>query len=94
VCRWLRAQHIATVKPISRIPEGFMYYTNFELASVHWFRESPYWQMYEVIDRTGGIYTTRWGDAPIHGLGVSLFMADKRKTELPDVHYRHQKFVC
>lgn len=94
VAHWLRDEQIPTVQPIGEIPHGLMFYNNFELASVRWFREGHYRQMFEVLDRAGGIYLHRWGDAPIHTLGVYLFIPEAQRTELSGVHYMHQWFVC
>ena len=54
-----------------------MYYTNWELGKVDWFLTSEYITFYNMIDENGGIYTKRWGDAPIKFLGVNLFMPQK-----------------
>jgi hypothetical protein len=89
---WLARESVPTVRPIASVPEGWLYYNNFEIAGPRWFLESPYWRMYKRIDESGGIYTSRWGDAPIRALGVSLFMDERHKVAIDFVRYRHQKF--
>jgi glycosyl transferase family 15 (putative glycolipid 2-alpha-mannosyltransferase) len=92
VAEWLRSTNLPVLRPIDTIPEGWLYYNNFELASPRWFLESYYWQMYKMVDSAGGIYTDRWGDHVIHSLGLNLFMKDEQKIELDCVRYRHQGF--
>lgn len=71
------------------IREGMMFYTNFELGNVNWFLTSPYMEFYNKIDECGGIYTKRWGDAPIKFLGINLFMPQKNIQPVTGFTYQH-----
>lgn len=52
------------------------YYTNFEVIRLDAFRRSPTFQAWRgVVHRSGGIFTTRWGDAPLRHLSLSLMNA-------------------
>jgi hypothetical protein len=73
----------------NNIPEGMMFYTNFELGKVDWFLTSPYMEFYNKIDKSGGIYTKRWGDAPIKFLGVNLFMPQENIQPVTGFTYQH-----
>lgn len=67
-----------------------MYYTNFEISSLNFWRSDEYVRFFDYLDRTGGIYKYRWGDAPIHTFAVSMFLP-KRKTHcFQDISYKHQ----
>jgi len=77
------------VKPINEIPEGRMYYTNFELGNIEWFKKSAYNSFFKFIENQGGIYTKRWGDAPIKYIGVNLFLEDKYKLPVRGFIYQH-----
>ncbi|CAM9689269.1 unnamed protein product [Discosporangium mesarthrocarpum] len=48
------------------------FYTNFEVASLKMLRSSEYMQWFEAVDRSGGMFLHRWGDAPLRFLGLSL----------------------
>lgn len=47
------------------------YDTHFELVDMQWFKNKPYMDYYESIEKTGNIYIKRWGDAPIKYQGVN-----------------------
>ena len=71
------------------IPDRYMFYTNFELGKVSWFLTSEYMNLYNEIDKCGGIYTKRWGDAPIKFLGINLFMNRKNIIPVQGFTYQH-----
>lgn len=71
------------------LPEGLMFYTNFELGKVSWFLTSEYMRMYNYLDKTGGFYTKRWGDAPIKFLGINLLMDQKNIKQFSGFVYNH-----
>lgn len=73
----------------NKIPDRMMFYTNWELGKVNWFVDSEYMKFYEKIDCHGGIYTKRWGDAPIKFLGVNLFMPQKNIQPVHGFKYQH-----
>lgn len=75
--------------PENLIEEGMMFYTNFELGKVSWFLTNKYMEFYNKLERTGGFYTKRWGDAPIKFLGVNLFMDSKHIIPVRGFTYQH-----
>merc|ERR1711988_1768266 len=42
-----------------------MYFTNFFVTKVSWWRQESVQLFLSAVDRNGGIYRHRWGDAPI-----------------------------
>jgi alpha 1,2-mannosyltransferase len=67
-----------------------MYYTNFEIAKVSWFLSSGYMDYFDHIDSIGGIYTKRWGDAPIRYIGVKSLMEDRNILDFRGlINYKH-----
>ena len=87
---WLAANAKQTFKSISEIPDGRMFYTNFELGKVSSFTVgSPYYEFYNFIDASAGIYTKRWGDAPIKFLGVNLFLTPEKIKAVSGFIYQH-----
>lgn len=73
----------------NEIPEGMMFYTNFELGKVDWFLTSEYMNFYNSLDSTGGFYIKRWGDAPIKFLGINLFMPQQNILPVCGFTYQH-----
>ena len=45
--------------------------------------------VFKFIEKQGGIYTKRWGDAPIKYIGVNLFLEDKYKLPVRGFIYQH-----
>ena len=69
-----------------------MFYTNFEVSSLAFWRSEEYASFFRAIDLSEGIYRHRWGDAPIHHLAVSLLLPEARTHRFRDIGYWHQ--VC
>ena len=65
------------------------YYTNFEISSLDFWRSAPVRDYFDYVDRSGGIYRHRWGDALVHTLTVSIFL-EKNQTRRFPVYYDHQ----
>ena len=76
-------------KLYSDIPEGRVYYTNFELCHKPWFQQAPWVPYFDTIDKAGGIYYHRWGDHTIRYMGVRLFMPPEQIKRVTFIHYRH-----
>ncbi|KAH3902163.1 related to Alpha-1,2 mannosyltransferase KTR1 [Saccharomycodes ludwigii] len=69
------------------------FWSNFEIGSLNFFRSETYVNFFEFLDKEGGIYYERWGDAPIHSIALSLFL---NKTEIhffDDIGYYHEPFT-
>ena len=73
-------------KPLSRVN---LYYNNFEVCDLRWFRDKL-WQMYfNAIDAAGGIYSNRWGDAPIRWIGLQHLLEKRETYCLREMAYFH-----
>lgn len=55
------------------------FWTNFEIADLNFWRSEAYEAYFDHLDRAGGFFYERWGDAPVHTIGVGLF-ADKNSV--------------
>ncbi len=87
---WIKQNHVSILKTIEEIPEGTMYYTNFELAETSFFLPgSSYYEFYKFINQSGGIFTNRWGDAPIKYIGVNLFLEKEKIKPVRGFVYQH-----
>ena len=54
------------------------FWSNFEIGNMDWFRGEVYSRYFEHLDRSGGFFYERWGDAPVHSIALGLF-EDKSK---------------
>lgn len=69
------------------------FWSNFEIGDMDFFRGDAYSNWFRHLDATGNFYYERWGDAPVHSLGLALF-ADKSKLHwFRDVGYYHAPYV-
>ncbi|ODV88598.1 glycosyltransferase family 15 protein [Tortispora caseinolytica NRRL Y-17796] len=69
------------------------FWSNFEIGDMDFFRSEPYTQFFNALDVAGGFYYERWGDAPVHTIGLVLF-EDKHKIHwFRDIGYRHIPFI-
>jgi alpha 1,2-mannosyltransferase len=44
------------------------------------------------LDKAGGFFYERWGDAPVHSIAVGLFMDKKKIHFFDDLGYYHVPF--
>lgn len=65
------------------------FWSNFEIARLDWFRSKQYNDFFEMMDRSGGFWMERWGDAPIHSLAAGALLAPKDIHYFRDFGYRH-----
>ena len=85
--------HPENKKEFLKWKEGLVIYNNFELSRVSIWK-TPLWRNYmESIEKSGGIYLKRWGDAPIHTIYVLLGVPLLRMHAFVDIAYRHDPFA-
>ncbi|KAL9105281.1 MAG: hypothetical protein Q9227_009520 [Pyrenula ochraceoflavens] len=65
------------------------FWSNFEIARLDWFRSSEYEDFFQTMDRSGGFWMERWGDAPIHSLAAGALLAPRDIHYFRDFGYRH-----
>lgn len=68
------------------------YWSNFEIADLDFFRSEAYQALFRHLDRQGGFYYERWGDAPIHSLAVHLLLPPGKLHHFSDIGYHHAPF--
>lgn len=78
---------------VGKLQEGLLYYTNFEICRVRAFSDSLYMNLFDHIERVGGIYRHRWGDHIIRYAGIHMLIGFDRVKEITDMKYTHQGFV-
>lgn len=65
------------------------FWSNFEIARLDWFRSKEYEDFFNMMDRSGGFWMERWGDAPIHSLAAGALLAPSDIHYFRDFGYRH-----
>ncbi|KAL7919567.1 glycosyltransferase family 15 protein [Trichoderma austrokoningii] len=65
------------------------FWSNFEIAKLSWFRSKEYNDFFQMMDRSGGFWMERWGDAPIHSLAAGALLAPRDIHYFRDFGYRH-----
>ncbi|KAM4062664.1 glycolipid 2-alpha-mannosyltransferase [Hirsutella rhossiliensis] len=65
------------------------FWSNFEIARLSWFRSKEYNDFFQMMDRSGGFWMERWGDAPIHSLAAGTLLAPRDIHYFRDFGYRH-----
>ena len=74
--------------PVARI-----FYNNFEISALSLWHSREYREFIAYIDRLGGIYYVRWGDAPIKSLAVAMLLPPSKWHQFIDISYQHGRFV-
>ncbi|KAK4639913.1 O-glycoside alpha-1,2-mannosyltransferase 4 [Podospora bellae-mahoneyi] len=65
------------------------FWSNFEIARLDFFRSKAYEDFFQMMDRSGGFWMERWGDAPIHSLAAGALLAPRDIHYFRDFGYRH-----
>jgi len=65
-----------------------MFFSNFFMTRVDWWRRAEVQGFLRAVDMSGGIYRSRWGDAPIHTAALQLF-AEHEEVVYLHVDYSH-----
>jgi len=68
------------------------FWSNFEIADLDFWRSEAYTKYFEKLDRAGGFYYERWGDAPVHSIGAALLAPKDKLHFFHDIGYRHEPF--
>lgn len=60
-----------------------MYYTNFEIGSLEFFRSHHWQNFFSYLDSSTGFYLHRWGDAPVRFAGLWAVGSKKNISKIP-----------
>ncbi|KAI8376137.1 nucleotide-diphospho-sugar transferase [Radiomyces spectabilis] len=72
---------------------GCHFWSNFEIGSLEFLRSPAYTKYFEYLDKAGGFFYERWGDAPVHSLGVALFLKPEEVHFFNDIGYKHEPLM-
>ncbi|OMH79349.1 Glycolipid 2-alpha-mannosyltransferase, partial [Zancudomyces culisetae] len=90
-------QHIEPENFIKYVSEdgkkynGCHFWTNFEIADLSFYRSKKYEDFFDFLDREGGFFYERWGDAPVHTIAAAMFLKKEQVHHFSDVGYYHPK---
>ncbi|KAI8997406.1 nucleotide-diphospho-sugar transferase [Pilobolus umbonatus] len=69
------------------------FWSNFEIGDLNFFRSPEYTAYFDYLDKAGGFFYERWGDAPVHSIAVSLFLNKSQVHFFDDIGYKHDPFM-
>ncbi|KAI0073984.1 glycosyltransferase family 15 protein [Panus rudis PR-1116 ss-1] len=69
------------------------FWSNFEIASMDFWRGEAYSKFFDTLDKTGGFYYERWGDAPVHSIAIALFARKDQIHFFDDIGYEHNPYT-
>eukprot|EP00887_Chlorella_sp_A99_P002719 scaffold6.g2719.t1 len=71
---------------------GCHFWSNLELGQLSFFRGPAYRAFFEALDRSGGFFYERWGDAPVHSL-AAVSLLPREAVQLFEIGYRHDDWI-
>lgn len=71
-CEWRQDCLCSLFQSADRLP-GVTVWSNFEIADMRFWRSKAYSDFFDFLDKKGGFFYERWGDAPVHSIGKQAF---------------------
>ena len=69
------------------------FWSNFEIGNLNWLRSPAYIDYFEALDKDGGFFYERWGDAPVHSIAAALMLKKEEIHFFNDIAYYHVPFT-
>ncbi|KAK0282083.1 alpha 1,2-mannosyltransferase 2.4.1 [Friedmanniomyces endolithicus] len=69
------------------------FWSNFEVGNLDWLRSPAYVDYFNHLDRDGGFFYERWGDAPVHSIAAGLMLKKEEIHFFNDIAYYHVPFT-
>ncbi|CEP61365.1 glycosyltransferase family 15 protein LALA0_S03e01222g [Lachancea lanzarotensis] len=69
------------------------FWSNFEIARVDLFSTGLYADYFAYLEESGGFWAERWGDAPVHTLGLAMMLNVDDVHYFRDIGYQHSTVV-
>lgn len=73
--------------------DHFLQWSNFEIGDLNWLRSQAYLDYFDILDKDGGFFYERWGDAPVHSIAAALMLKKEEIHFFNEIAYRHVPFV-
>lgn len=71
---------------------GCHYWSNFEIGKLSFWNSPAYLDYFNYLDKAGGFFYERWGDAPVHSIAAALFLPKEKVHFFDDIGYYHVPF--
>lgn len=68
------------------------FWSNFEVGDLNLWRGEAYTAYFDYLDKAGGFFYERWGDAPVHSIAAALFLDRDEIHHFGDLGYFHVPF--
>ncbi|CUS24446.1 LAQU0S16e01904g1_1 [Lachancea quebecensis] len=68
------------------------FWSNFEIGSLDFWRSEPYQAYFNYLDKSGGFFYERWGDAPVHSIAAALLLDRSELHFFDGFGYYHPDF--
>lgn len=68
-------------------------WSNFEVGNLDWLRSQAYLDFFDILDKDGGFFYERWGDAPVHSIAAGLLLKKEEIHFFDDIGYWHVPFT-
>lgn len=69
------------------------FWSNFEIGDLRFFRGRQYKQYFDHLDKAGGFFYERWGDAPVHSIAASLLLNRSQIYHFDEIGYEHSPWA-
>ncbi|CAG8647934.1 24323_t:CDS:2, partial [Dentiscutata erythropus] len=69
------------------------FWSNFEIADLNFWRSEAYTKLVNFLDKKGGFFYDRWGDAPIHTIAAALFLEKHQIRFFEEIGYHHGSLI-
>lgn len=69
------------------------FWSNFEIGDLNLWRSEAYLKFFDYLDRKGGFFYERWGDAPVHSIAAALFLKKHQVHFFNEIGYKHEPFM-
>lgn len=69
------------------------FWSNFEIGNLNWLRSPAYIDYFNQLDRDGGFFYERWGDAPVHSIAAAILLDKTQIHFFNDIAYYHVPFT-
>ncbi|KAI7821448.1 nucleotide-diphospho-sugar transferase [Kickxella alabastrina] len=69
------------------------FWSNFEIVDLSFYRSEAYESYFQHLDRAGGFFYERWGDAPVHSMAASILLKKEQIHWFEDIGYHHPGYA-
>ena len=69
------------------------FWSNFEIGNLNWLRSPAYVDYFNSLDKDGGFFYERWGDAPVHSIAAAIMLPKDKIHFFNDISYYHVPFT-